>query len=85
MVPFEVAHQGCSLGKQWMGQRMTPDYGKPIDWSASLLRNLLRFAYLLPFGYSSARSVVYNTPSSASYPRLSEFRLPQRRPVTSCG
>lgn len=61
MVPFEVSNQGCSLGEQWMGRRVVPDDGTPIDSSASLLRNLLRFVYLLPFGYSSARSVVYNT------------------------
>jgi len=51
MVLFEVLHQGRSPGKQWMGLRVIHDDGTPIGWSASLLRNLLRFVDLLPFGY----------------------------------
>jgi uncharacterized RDD family membrane protein YckC len=51
MVLFEVLNQGCSPGKQWMGLRVVQDDGTPIGWSASLLRNLLRFVDLLPFGY----------------------------------
>ncbi|MBT9268330.1 RDD family protein [Pseudomonas sp. MG-9] len=51
MVLFEVLHQGRSPGKQWMGLRVIHDNGTPIGWSASLLRNLLRFVDLLPFGY----------------------------------
>jgi len=51
MVLFEVLRQGRSPGKQWMGLRVIHDDGTPIGWSASLLRNLLRFADLLPFGY----------------------------------
>ncbi|MHA3736719.1 RDD family protein [Pseudomonas sp. Eth.TT006] len=51
MVLFEVLCQGRSPGKQWMGLRVIHDDGTPIGWSASLLRNLLRFVDLLPFGY----------------------------------
>ncbi|WNF54407.1 RDD family protein [Pseudomonas sp. SG20052] len=51
MVLFEVLNQGRSPGKQWMGLRVVHDDGTPIGWSASLLRNLLRFVDLLPFGY----------------------------------
>ena len=51
MVLFEVLRQGRSPGKQWMGLRVVHDDGTPIGWSASLLRNLLRFVDLLPFGY----------------------------------
>ncbi|MBN6773996.1 RDD family protein [Pseudomonas granadensis] len=51
MVLFEVLRQGCSPGKQWMGLRVVHDDGTPVGWSASLLRNLLRFVDLLPFGY----------------------------------
>ncbi|MDR6916130.1 putative RDD family membrane protein YckC [Pseudomonas sp. 3296] len=51
MVLFEVLNQGRSPGKQWMGLRVVQDDGTPIGWSASLLRNLLRFVDLLPFGY----------------------------------
>ena len=51
MVLFEVLNQGRSPGKQWMGLRVVQDDGTPIGWAASLLRNLLRFVDLLPFGY----------------------------------
>lgn len=51
MVLFEVLNQGRSPGKQLMGLRVVQDDGTPIGWSASLTRNLLRFADMLPFGY----------------------------------
>ncbi|MCU0118786.1 RDD family protein [Pseudomonas sp. B2M1-30] len=51
MVLFEVLRQGQSPGKQWMGLRVVHDDGTPVGWSASLLRNLLRFVDLMPFGY----------------------------------
>jgi hypothetical protein len=51
MVLFEVLNQGCSPGKQVMGLRVVQDDGTPISWSASLIRNLLRFVDMLPFGY----------------------------------
>ncbi|MEB0046392.1 MULTISPECIES: RDD family protein [unclassified Pseudomonas] len=51
MVLFEVLNQGRSPGKQWMRLRVVHDDGTPIGWSASLLRNLLRFVDVLPFGY----------------------------------
>ncbi len=51
MVLFEVLNQGCSPGKQVMGLRVVQDDGTPISWSASLIRNLLRFIDMLPFGY----------------------------------
>jgi uncharacterized RDD family membrane protein YckC len=50
MVLFEVLNQGCSPGKQVMGLRVHDD-GTLIGWSASLIRNLLRFVDMLPFGY----------------------------------
>ncbi|AZE96303.1 Integral membrane protein [Pseudomonas orientalis] len=52
MVLFEVLNQGCSPGKQVMGLRVVQDDGTAIGWSASLIRNLLRFVDMLPFGYS---------------------------------
>lgn len=51
MVLFEVLNQGRSPGKALLGLRAVQDDGTPIGWSASLLRNLLRFVDLLPFGY----------------------------------
>lgn len=52
MVLFEVLNQGRSPGKQIMGLRVVQDDGRPIGWSASLIRNLLRFVDMLPFGYA---------------------------------
>jgi len=52
MVLFEVLHQGRTPGKQVMGLRVVHDDGTPVGWSASLLRNLLRFIDMLPFCYS---------------------------------
>ncbi len=51
MVLFEVLNQGRTPGKQWLGLRVVHDDGTPVGWGASLVRNLLRFVDLLPFGY----------------------------------
>lgn len=51
MVLFEVLNQGCSPGKLFMGLRVVQDDGTPIGWGPSLIRNLLRFVDMLPFGY----------------------------------
>lgn len=51
MVLFEVLKQGQSPGKKAMGLRVIHDDGTPIGWSASLVRNLLRFVDGLPIGY----------------------------------
>lgn len=50
-VLFEVFNDGQTPGKQIMKLRAVHENGTPIGWSASLLRNLLRTADLLPFGY----------------------------------
>jgi uncharacterized RDD family membrane protein YckC len=52
MVLFEVLNQGRTPGKQIMGLRVIHDDGTPVGWAASLIRNLLRFVDMLPFGYS---------------------------------
>ncbi|MBD1550926.1 RDD family protein [Pseudomonas typographi] len=52
MVLFEVLHQGRTPGKQLLRLRVVLDDGTPIGWSASLLRNLLRAADMLPLGYA---------------------------------
>lgn len=51
MVLFEVLNQGRTPGKQIMGLRVIHDDGTPIGWTTSLIRNLLRFVDMLPFGY----------------------------------
>jgi len=52
MVLFEVLNQGRSPGKQLLGLQVLHDDGTPVDWAASLTRNLLRLVDLLPFSYA---------------------------------
>lgn len=52
-VLFEVFNQGQTIGKKSMGIMVINDDGTPIDWSSSIVRNLLRFADFFPmlFGF----------------------------------
>ncbi|MBV1910544.1 MAG: RDD family protein [Kangiellaceae bacterium] len=52
-VLFEVFNHGQTIGKKSMGIMVINDDGTPIDWSSSIVRNLLRFADFLPmlFGF----------------------------------
>jgi len=50
-VYFEVARQGRTPGKKWMGIRVVNDDGTPITFGPSLLRNLLRVVDFLPMLY----------------------------------
>lgn len=48
---FEVFNNGQTPGKKAMHLRVILDSGTPVTWSASIIRNLLRFVDFLPFGY----------------------------------
>ncbi|OMH39021.1 RDD family protein [Motiliproteus sp. MSK22-1] len=50
-VLFEVFFQGATPGKKAMGLRVTFDDGTPVDFGASLTRNLIRAVDFLPFLY----------------------------------
>lgn len=50
-VVFELAWNGSTPGKRWLGLRVVMDNGTPITGSASLLRNLLRVVDFAPFMY----------------------------------
>ncbi|MFZ5558157.1 MAG: RDD family protein [Pseudomonadota bacterium] len=50
-VLFEVYREGMTPGKRAMRLAVIRDDGSPVNWSASITRNLLRFADFLPFGY----------------------------------
>ncbi len=50
-VVFEVWRGGATPGKKTLGLIVVHDNGTPVGWSASLARNLLRTADLLPFAY----------------------------------
>jgi len=48
---FEVFKMGATPGKKRMGIRVVSDNGTPVNWNASVIRNLLRAADILPFLY----------------------------------
>lgn len=50
-VYFEVMHNGATPGKRIFGICVVMNNGTPVTWDASVLRNLLRFADLLPTAY----------------------------------
>lgn len=47
----EVFFHGVTPGKKALGLRVLHDDGTPVGWSASLIRNLLRFVDFLPLLY----------------------------------
>lgn len=49
----EVYLGGATPGKHLFGIRVIHTDGTPVRWSASLLRNLLRFADFFPFAYGA--------------------------------
>jgi uncharacterized RDD family membrane protein YckC len=49
---FELRKSGATPGKRSQGLRVVMDSGLPVTPGASLLRNLLRAADFLPFGYA---------------------------------
>ncbi len=53
-VVFELGRNGATPGKRAMGLKVVMDNGLPITPAASLTRNLLRFADLLPAFYGAA-------------------------------
>ncbi|MDP2025501.1 RDD family protein [Sulfuriferula sp.] len=50
-VLFEVYQHGQTPGKRALGLRVVDDDGAPVGWSASMIRNLLRFVDFLPVMY----------------------------------
>jgi uncharacterized RDD family membrane protein YckC len=50
-VVFEVKRRGATPGKQRMGLLVLHRDGTPVGWTASVIRNLVRFADFLPFAY----------------------------------
>ena len=50
-VLFEVLAHGATPGKKIMRLRVIRDNGAPVDWHASMIRNLLRTIDMLPFTY----------------------------------
>ena len=50
-VAFEVLGGGATPGKRRLGLVVLHDDGTPVGWTASILRNLVRFADFLPVAY----------------------------------
>lgn len=48
---FEVYRDGATPGKRVLGLKVVSDNGAPVDFSASLIRNLLRAADFMPVLY----------------------------------
>jgi uncharacterized RDD family membrane protein YckC len=48
---FEVRRGGATPGKKRLGLVVLHDDGTPVGWSASVVRNLVRFADFLPLAY----------------------------------
>ena len=51
-VLFEVLNHGATPGKRALGLRVMNINGTPVGWSASILRNLIRFVDTLPGCYA---------------------------------
>lgn len=48
----EVYMDGATPGKRMLGIRVLHDNGTPVKWTASIVRNLIRFVDFLPFLYA---------------------------------
>ena len=53
-VVFELRRDGATPGKRAMGLKVIMDNGLPVTPAASMTRNLLRYADLLPLAYGAA-------------------------------
>ena len=69
-VAFEVFARGRTPGKRLLGLQVVHEDGTPVHWTASMLRNLLRVADLLPAGYLLGLVVMC---CDASFRRLGDW------------
>lgn len=63
-VYFEVFRRGMTPGKKNQGIYVCHDDGTPISLPSSMIRNLLRVADFLPFGFAAGALTVMFTPRS---------------------
>ena len=59
---FEVYNQGATPGKRSLNLRVVNDNGTPVQWSGSVLRNLLRSVDFLPMFYGVGVIVTFINP-----------------------
>lgn len=67
---FEVLRDGQTPGKKAFSLAVVNDNLTPISWGASIMRNLLRFADFLPFGYCAG---ILSMCCSGQFQRLGDF------------
>lgn len=60
-VYFEVYRKGQTPGKKWLGLSVLDARGTPVSVGQSILRNLMRTADFMPFGYFFGFLSVVNT------------------------
>lgn len=58
-VTFELLWSGQTPGKRVAGARVVRDGGRPIDPSASVIRNLVRIVDLLPLSYGVGLATIF--------------------------
>ncbi|NCC33120.1 MAG: RDD family protein, partial [Chloroflexia bacterium] len=58
-VSFEMLWSGQSPGKRIFGLRVMREGGRPLDFSAAVIRNLVRIVDFLPFGYGLGVLVMF--------------------------
>ena len=56
---FEAFWHGQTPGKRWMGIRVIRDGGRPLTFSASMIRNVIRLFDFLPFYYMTGVIVMF--------------------------
>lgn len=59
---FDLAWSGQSPGRRLFGLRVIREGGRPIDFGASAIRNLVRPMDFLPFGYGLGVLVIFADP-----------------------
>ena len=69
-VIFEVLRNGQTPGKRAFSLAVVNDNLTPVTWGASIMRNLLRFADFLPFGYCAG---ILSITCSRYFQRLGDF------------
>lgn len=67
---FELLWSGQSPGKRIIGLRVIREGGRPLDFSASAVRNLVRIVDFLPFGYGLGVLAAFADPRAR---RLGDF------------
>jgi len=69
-VLFEVLRHGQTPGKRRLGLTVLQQDGSPVGWTASILRNLVRFADFLPIAYGFG---LLSMLASRDFQRLGDF------------